>query len=155
MDGPRNLQYPEHNTEPVGAYSATDPEGTEITWQIEDTDAEHFRISEDGVLTFRRPPDYEDPVDFRLNNTYEIRILAVDSGIPRASGRLQVRIEIKQVNEIGPIVGETELTVEENFSGNVAKYESQDPEGDSIMWSLVGAGRCILPDRRRGSPVPR
>ena len=87
MDGPKNLQYPEHGTELVATYEATDPEGTEITWQIEDTDAEHFRISEDGVLSFIKSPDYENPVDFRLNNTYEIRILAVDSGIPSQPGR--------------------------------------------------------------------
>ena len=98
IDGPKSLQYPEHSTEPVATYTATDPEGAQITWQIEDTDAEHFRISEDGILAFINPPDYENPVDFRLNNTYEIRLLAFDSGIPRASGRLQVRIEIKDVD---------------------------------------------------------
>ena len=48
VDGPKNLQYPEHGTEPVATYTAEDPEGTAITWQIEDTDAEHFRISEEG-----------------------------------------------------------------------------------------------------------
>ena len=144
VDGPKNLQYPEHGTEPVASYTAEDPEGTEITWQIEDTDAEHFRISEEGVLSFIRPPDYENPIDFRLNNTYEIRILAFDSGIPRASGRLQVRIEIKQVNEIGPIVGETELSVEENFSGFIARYEVEDPEGDAIGWSLSGPDAALF-----------
>ena len=56
-------------------------------------------------LSFIKSPDYENPVDFRLNNTYEIRILAVDSGIPRNQGRLQVRIEIKQVNELRGCLG--------------------------------------------------
>ena len=98
ITGPKNLQYPENSAEPVATYEAEDPEGTAIRWEIEDTDEEHFRISEDGVLSFKKPPDYENPVDFRLNNTYEIRLLAFDSGIPRASGRLQVRIEIKDVD---------------------------------------------------------
>ena len=98
IEGPRNLQYPENSTAPVATYEAVDPEGTAISWQIEDSDAEHFQISEDGVLTFVNPPDYENPVDFRLNNTYEIRLIARDSGIPRASGRLQVTIEIKDVD---------------------------------------------------------
>ena len=82
----------------MATYTAEDPEGTAIRWEIEDTDEEHFRISEDGVLSFKKPPDYENPVDFRLNNTYEIRLLAVDSGRPSRSGRLQVRIEIKDVD---------------------------------------------------------
>ena len=138
MDGPKNLQYPEHGTEPVATYTAEDPEGTEITWGIEDTDEEHFRISEEGVLSFIKPPDYENPVDFRLNNTYEIRLLAFDSGIPRASGRLQVRIEIKQVNEIGPISGEVQLSAEEGETGTLAQYTAEDPEEDTIQWSLTG-----------------
>ena len=144
VDGPKNLQYPEHGTELVATYEATDPEGTEITWQIEDTDAEHFRISEDGVLSFIKSPDYENPVDFRLNNTYEIRILAVDSGSPRASGGLQVRIEIKDVNEIGPITGEVQLSVEEGQTGPLSQYQAQDPEEDSIGWSLSGSDAALF-----------
>ena len=77
ITGPKSLQYPEHSTEPVATYEAEDPEGTEIRWEIEDSDSEHFRISDEGVLRFITPPDYENPVDFRLNNTYEIRLLAV------------------------------------------------------------------------------
>ena len=138
VDGPRNLQYPEHGAGPVAIYTAEDPEGTEITWQIEDTDAKHFRISEEGVLSFVNPPDYENPVDFRLNNTYSIRLLAVDSGIPRTSGRLQVNIEIKQVNEIGPITGETQLSVEENSTGILGQYLAEDPEEDAVSWSVSG-----------------
>ena len=144
VNGPKSLQYPEHGTEPVATYTATDPEGTEIRWEIEDSDNEHFRISEDGVLSFIKPPDYENPVDFRLNNTYEIRLLAFDSGIPSQSGRLQIRIEIKQVNKIGPVVGDTELSVEENFSGIIAQYEAQDPEGDAVTWSLSGADSALF-----------
>ena len=138
VDGPKSLQYSEHDTEPVGIYTADDPEGTEISWQMEDTDAEHFRISDDGVLTFIKPPDYENPVDFRLNNTYQVRVLAFDSGIPRASGHINVRIEIKQVNELGPVTGEAELAVEENFTGALGQYEVEDPEGDAMAWSLSG-----------------
>ena len=144
VDGPKSLQYPEHSIEPVATYTAEDPEGTEITWQIEDTDAEHFRISEEGVLSFIKPPDYENPVDFRLNNTYEIRILAVDSGAPRNQDHLQVRIEIKQVNEIGPVTGEVQLLVEEGQTGPSAQYQAQDPEGDAVMWSLSGPDAALF-----------
>ena len=144
MDGPKSLQYDEHGTVPLGTYEAEDPEGTEITWQIEDTDAEHFRISEDGVLTFVKSPDYENPIDFRLNNTYEIRLMAVDSGIPRASGRMQVRIEIMPVNEIGPITGDEELSVDENSIGAISQYEAEDPEGDTVAWSLSGADAALF-----------
>ena len=144
ITGPKSLQYPEHGTGPVATYEAEDPEGTAIRWKIQDSDHEHFRISEDGVLSFINPPDYENPVDFRLNNTYEIRLLAVDSGIPRASGRLQVRLEIKQVNEIGPVTGEVQLSAEEGQTGPLGKYQAQDPEEDSIGWSLSGSDASLF-----------
>lgn len=144
IEGPRSLQYDEHSTDPVATYVAVDPDGTPVTWSIQDTDADHFQISDDGVLSFKTPPDYENPVDFRLNNTYEIRILATDSGIPRASGRLQVRIEIKKVNEVGPIAGDVELSIEENNSGALTRFQAQDPEGDSISWSLSGPDASLF-----------
>ena len=144
ITGPGQLQYPEHSTEPVATYEAEDPEGTAIRWEIEDADHEHFRISVDGVLRFIMPPDYENPIDFRLNNTYEIRLLAFDSGIPSQSGRLQVRIEIKRVNEIGPVKGETQVSVDENLSGPIAQYQAQDPEGDAIQWFLSGPDSAVF-----------
>ena len=136
ITGPKSLQYPEQSTEPVATYEAEDPEGTDIRWEIEDTDEEHFRISEDGILSFVTPPDYENPVDFRLNNTYEIRLLAFDSGIPSRSGRLQVSIVIKRVNELDPIDGEAELSVAENQTGILTQYKVEDPEEDAVAGSL-------------------
>ena len=151
ITGPKNIQYPEHGTEPVATYKAEDPDGQEITWQIEDRDEEYFRISEDGVLTFITPPDYENPVDFRLNNTYDIRLLAIDNGIPRASDQLQVSIEIKRVNEIGPVSGEVQLSVEENHTGVLAQYQAEDPEGDAIAWSLTGPDAALFQIDEAGS----
>ena len=144
VDGPKNLQYPEHGTESVATYEAEDPEGTAIRWEIEDSDHEHFRISEDGVLSFIKPPDYENPVDFRLNNTYEIRLLAFDSGIPSRSGPLQVRIEIKRVNELEPVTGEVQLSVAENQTDVLTQYQARDPEGDAVQWSLSGPDAALF-----------
>ena len=144
ITGPKSIQFPEHSTEPVATYEAQDPEGTEIRWEIEDSDHEDFRISEDGVLRFITPPDYENPVDFRLNNTYEIRLLAFDSGIPSQSGRLQVRIEIKRVNELDPVSGEVQLSVAENQTGVLTQYQVDDPEGDVVAWSLSGPDSVLF-----------
>ena len=144
ITGPKSLQYPEHSTEPVATYEAEDPEGTEIRWEIEDSDSEHFRISDEGVLRFITPPDYENPVDFRLNNTYEIRLLAFDSGIPSQSGRLQVRIEIKRVNELDPVSGEEQSSIAEDHSGPIGQYQAEDPEGDAVAWSLTGPDSALF-----------
>ena len=144
ITGPKSLQYPEHSTEPVATYEAEDPEGTEIRWEIEDSDSEHFRISDEGVLRFITPPDYENPVDFRLNNTYEIRLLAFDSGSPSRSDRLQVRIEIKRVNELDPVSGEVQISVDENQISALGQYQAEDPEGDAIAWSLSGPDSALF-----------
>ena len=144
ITGPKSLQYPEHSTEPVATYEAEDPEGTEIRWEIEDSDSEHFRISDEGVLRFITPPDYENPVDFRLNNTYEIRLLAFDSGRPSRSDRLQVRIKIKRVNELDPVNGESQASIAEDHSGPIGQYQAEDPEGDAIAWSLTGPDSALF-----------
>ena len=144
ITGPKSLQYPEHSTEPVATYEAEDPEGTEIRWEIEDSDSEHFRISDEGVLRFITPPDYENPVDFRLNNTYEIRLLAFDSGRPSRSDRLQVRIKIKRVNELDPVNGESQASIAEDHSGPIGQYQAEDPEGDAVAWSLTGPDSALF-----------
>ena len=144
ITGPKSLQYPEHSTEPVATYEAEDPEGTEIRWEIEDSDSEHFRISDEGVLRFITPPDYENPVDFRLNNTYEIRLLAFDSGSPSRSDRLKVRIEIKRVNELDPVNGESQASIAEDHSGPIGQYQAEDPEGDAVAWSLTGPDSALF-----------
>ena len=144
ITGPKSLQYPEHSTEPVATYEAEDPEGTEIRWEIEDSDSEHFRISDEGVLRFITPPDYENPVDFRLNNTYEIRLLAFDSGRPSRSDRLKVRIEIKRVNELDPVSGESQASIAEDHSGPIGQYQAEDPEGDAVAWSLTGPDSALF-----------
>ena len=144
ITGPKSLQYPEHSIEPVATYEAEDPEGTEIRWEIEDSDSEHFRISDEGVLHFITPPDYENPIDFRLNNTYEIRLLAFDSGSPSRSDRLQVRIEIKRVNELDPVSGEVQISVDENQISALGQYQAEDPEGDAIAWSLSGPDSALF-----------
>ena len=45
---------------------------------------------------------------------------------------------INNVNEVGPITGETELEVEENYSGQISQYEAEDPERNAVTWSLSG-----------------
>ena len=51
--------YPENGTDPVASYSATDQDGDAIVWSV---DNDTFEISEDGVLTFASPPDYEEGI---------------------------------------------------------------------------------------------
>ena len=56
------FEYDENGTDSVADFSAMDPEGEDITWDVVGTDASKFDIT-GGVLTFKDSPDYEDPKD--------------------------------------------------------------------------------------------
>ena len=63
VTGDTMVVYAEDRSDAVAAYSATDPDGTPITWEISGDDYGEFDISNRGVLSFERRPDYEDPAD--------------------------------------------------------------------------------------------
>ena len=55
--------YAENGMGPVATYTAYDPEGQGIDWDVRGTDSALFSIDENGVLTFKDSPNYEDPKD--------------------------------------------------------------------------------------------
>ena len=70
--------YQENGTSDLYTYRATDPEGTDVTWHLSGTDSGAFTISEDGVLTFNDPPDYEATADDGDDNVYQVTVIARD-----------------------------------------------------------------------------
>ena len=54
---PMEVTYAENDTVAVGTYRAVDPEGEDIEWSVSEED--DFAISSDGVLTFKKSPDFE------------------------------------------------------------------------------------------------
>ena len=62
-----HIHYNENGTSSVRDFDSTDPEGSEIEWNVRGVDAADFDISSAGVLTFRESPDYENPTDRGLN----------------------------------------------------------------------------------------
>ena len=70
-------------------YRATDQDQNDvIRWSVEGADGEDFAIY-NGVLTFRRLPDYELPVDSDRDNEYRITVVAAD----RASAGLRDTVD--------------------------------------------------------------
>ena len=74
------IEYPENGTAVVATFSATDPDGDDITWTVGGTDASLFEFSDDnpGELSFRASPDYESAAGGSGDdsNTYEITVTA-------------------------------------------------------------------------------
>ena len=152
--GRTNVTFSENGTEPVAEFEAVDPDDDEITWSLLGYDRSKFEISQEGVLSFRNPPDYEDPQG-RQGNTYQVILQAEDDGRPSEYDVHNVRVTVMQVNELGELGGEPELTVPENSIDPIAQYRVDDPERGTITWALSGtdADAFRVDENGRLSPV--
>jgi hypothetical protein len=131
------VTYAENGTDPVAEYTAEDPNGDDITWSLLGFDRSKFEISSNGTLSFRSPPDFENP-EGREHNTYWIIVQAEDDGRPSENDVHNVRVTVTQVNELGELSGDTELSVTEGHTGAISQYLVDDPEKGVITWSLSG-----------------
>ena len=57
--GAVTCDYDEEGMDPVANFSGMDPEGENIVWSLAGADASYFEIP-GGVLSFKKPPSYED-----------------------------------------------------------------------------------------------
>ena len=78
ITGMISVEYAENGTGMVAMYSATGPESANAMWSLGGDDAGDFRISNSGELTFVRAPDYENPADDDMDNTYMVTVMADD-----------------------------------------------------------------------------
>ena len=133
LSGGEDVHYPENGARAVGSYGA--PGSPDASWSLSGEDAERFRISPSGVLSFASPPDHEHPRDADSDNVYRVSVSAGDGS---GTGLLDVRVTVTDVNE-GPLVGgPVRALVEEGSTGPVGLYTADDPEHDAVTWSLFG-----------------
>ena len=90
------IDYAENGTEPVGRFSATDADGDAIEWSLSGDDAGKFAISDDGVLSFKKSPNYESPADADKDNVYMVTLEA-------AEGSKAVAVTVTNVDEAGSV----------------------------------------------------
>ena len=76
------IDYEEGGTGPVANLSAMDQDGDAIEWSLTGDDAGKFKISDDGVLTFKDSPDYESAGDKNKNNVYLVSVNASETSDP-------------------------------------------------------------------------
>ena len=79
-------EYDENGMDPVGTFSAMDPEGEMIVWSLNGDDAGDFDIT-GGVLSFSKSPNYEAPADANTDNVYMVTVVATEV---RAPGSLEI-----------------------------------------------------------------
>ena len=133
-----SLRYPENGTGPVATFDGSDPDDDDLSWHVDGLDSKAFELSDEGVLSFNAPPDFENPADRNGDNRYEIRVRVADDGSPSRSDSQDVRIRVTNQNELGAISGETALSTTEGNTGFLANYQVEDPEDDAITWSVGG-----------------
>ena len=100
LTGPVTADYRENGTSPVATYTAVDPEGAEIVWELDGGDAGAFDI-EGGVLTFKSAPDFEAETDTDDNNVYNVTVQAGDGGTNPATKI--VTVTVTNVEEPGTV----------------------------------------------------
>ena len=94
----------DENETAVATLAATDADrpAEDLTWRITGgADRNRFRLTADGVLTFRAAPDYEAPGDSDRNGDYEVTVEVRDGANP-VEAVLTVRLE--DVDDTAPML---------------------------------------------------
>ena len=145
-DGAVCIEFPEHGSGTVAAYTAVDPEGEDVVWSRAPAstdgseDRASFSIDETtGVLTFITPPDFEAPTDSGTpDNIYNVIIQATDDSsqdAERAVGRAPSRtrtlaVIVQNVEEAGEVTLGT-LQPQEDVPISAMLIDPDGPPRDS------------------------
>ena len=146
--------YDENGMGPVAMFSAADPEMADVEWALEGHgDEAFFNIDDNGVLTFKNPPNYEMPLDVERpavtadpnadppvigvtleaagDNDYVLTVRAAEVRAADAMGTtmstaLEITVTVKNIDEPASL----ELTrVQPQVSAAIGT-EFSDPDGD-------------------------
>ena len=134
----------EENTVEVVSVSASDPDGSPITFSLSGDDSGDFTISASGVLSFAATSDYEIPSDDDTNNIYEINVVISDGSNEVSQA---VSITVTEVPEAPEFIGLPAVFLIEENDNTVLTLEVADPEGDDfgeVTMSGVDAAEFLL-----------
>ena len=139
LSGPEGVidDYAENGTGAVGTYSTDGPVDT--IWSLEGDDAGDFSII-DGMLSFSRVPDYENPVDADTDNTYMVTVKAEAGG---EMDMATVTFNVTDMNEAPMFAADMDTrSVAENTAAgeNVGDpvMAMDEDEGDTLTYALGG-----------------
>ena len=154
VSGPSEVEdYAENGEGDVGAYTATDQDRNvdhdqddetpllamdTVTWSLGGVDEGDFDIDDNGVLSFKNPPDYDDPADADMDNEYKVMVVATDSA--GNEGMQSVTVTVTDLDEPGTVT----LTAEQPGVGvQVTASVMDEDEADSMagatwQWSSSG-----------------
>ena len=123
----------DENQTAIGTASASDPEGTEISYSVTGTDAGVISISSSGVLSFDTAPNYES------KNAYSVTLNAGD-GVNTTSQNIS--IAINDIND-APVASSDNYVMKllpQAQSSTTITLQGTDEDGDSLTYSIVSNG---------------
>ena len=112
-DGMRTVPYAENGDGPVARFTASDPEGATpgfwsltaetVTDAVETADIADralFKIDQNGVLSFKTPPDLEEDMSVSGDDNYQVVVQASDGN---NNGYFKLTVNVTDVEETGKI----------------------------------------------------
>ena len=153
VTGDTTIQVAENSGGDLATYTATDPEGLDVTWGLSGDDAGDFSIA-NGALRFQSTPDHENPADSDGDNVYNVTVEASDG---TDTGSLDVTVTVTNLVDdfrvrtstrgsdtkggsggSGLGIEMTSMSYPENSTATVATYAAVEPSGNTITWSAAG-----------------
>ena len=134
--GPDSATLAENSTHTY-TYTATDPEGTAVAWEMLGGPDAQFFMFVNGNLSFVEPPDFE----ARASNVYQVLVRAADAGA--IVGELLVTVTITDVDEAPTIEGPEAIDVNEGHTRALGMYGKVDPEGSLSNWGEAGGAEAL------------
>jgi len=123
----------EENSTFVGVMSASDVDGDALEISLSGSHADLFIINSDTYeLNFKEAPDYESG-----NISFAVTIVAKDAEFTVSR---DISISVSNLNDNAPTIsGPSEITIAENSTRFIGRYDYSDADGDSLSLSLSGA----------------
>ncbi|WP_419553140.1 S8 family serine peptidase [Candidatus Poriferisodalis sp.] len=138
LASPHQIDYPEGNYAVIFDYDVDDPDTDIVELDLVGTDAAEFDMDSLGRLYFDGVPDYEAPTDSGRNNVYDL-ILEVFDGTTTVE--FEIEVTVTDQNEKPTLTGDAMAAVDENSTSTGLFFSADDPENDSITWTLSGDDR--------------
>ena len=162
VSGPSEVEdYAENGEGEVGAYTATDQDRNvdhdqddetptlaedTVEWSKSGVDEGDFDIGDNGVLSFKSPPDYDDPADSDMDNEYKVMVVATDSAGNK--GMQSVTVTVTDKNEPGTVTLSAEQPgVGVQVTASVMDEDAADSDGNATwQWSSSGTADGAFAD---------
>ncbi len=100
LSGPSTVEYREGDTSPVATFTSHNLDGS-VNWTLDGQDASAFRITANGEMHFRTPPQFHASTDADADNVYHAAVKA-DNGT--SSSQMAVAVSVARTKTQEPEV---------------------------------------------------